>query len=99
MKDFVRLDSICFVQGMKTVFGKSPNTSQKHPLDFFKKLLEDISPFCGVIDTLFWTSGDVCPRFQSQVEFRHLRGLLPMCSRFLRFISGATPADLLYFSS
>ena len=31
---------------------------------------------------LFWTSGDVCPGFQSQAGF-------------LRFTSGATPADLL----
>ena len=33
---------------------------------FLKKILEDTSPFCGVLIPIFWTSGDVCPGFQSQ---------------------------------
>ena len=33
---------------------------------FFIKFLEDISPFYGPLMPLFWTSGDVCPGFQSQ---------------------------------
>ena len=33
---------------------------------FLKKFLEDISPFRGATDTLFWTSGDISPGFQSQ---------------------------------
>ena len=33
---------------------------------FFFIFLEDISPFCGPLVPLFWTSGDICPGFQSQ---------------------------------
>ena len=50
------------------------------------------SPFCGTIDTHFWTSGDIYPVFQSK------GGSLtssPTCNGFSRFISGAAPADLL----
>ena len=36
---------------------------------------------------LFWTFGDVCPGFQSQDGFL-------ACNGFLRFTSGAAPADL-----
>ena len=43
---------------------------------------------------LFWTSGDVCPEFQSQGRTSHLRTSLATCSGFLRFTFGATPADL-----
>ena len=35
-------------------------------LELFLKFLEDVSPFCGATDTLFWTSGDVSSGFQSQ---------------------------------
>ena len=31
--------------------------------------LEDMSPFCGATETLFWTSGDVSSGFQSQSGF------------------------------
>ena len=44
--------------------------------------MEDISLFVRTLNPLFWTSGDVCPGFQSQ-------------GGFLRFTSGGTPADLL----
>ena len=44
---------------------------------------------------LFETSGDVCPKFQSQGRLVHLCALSPACNGFLRFNSGATPADLL----
>ena len=43
---------------------------------FSKQIFDDISPFCGTNDTLIWTSGDVCPRFQSQVGFPRLRASL-----------------------
>ena len=39
---------------------------------------------------LFGTSGDVCPGYQSQSA-----RFLASCNGFLRFTSGATPADLL----
>ena len=44
---------------------------------------------------MFWTSGDVSPGFQSQEWIPHLCALSPACNEFLRFTSGATPADLL----
>ena len=48
---------------------------------FFFNLLEDISPFHAATDTPLWTSGNVCPRFQSQ------GGVI------LRFTPDATPVD------
>ena len=33
---------------------------------FYKKILEDISPFCGATDTPVWTSSDVSSGLQSQ---------------------------------
>ena len=47
----------------------------------------------GTLIPLFWTSGDVSPGCQSQGEFFCLHALLPVCKGFLRFTSGATPAD------
>ena len=47
----------------------------------------------GPLIPLFWTSGDVCPGFQSQGGFSCLCASLPAHNRFLRFTSGATPAD------
>ena len=44
----------------------------------------------GPLIPLFWTSGDVCPRFQSQ------GGSISVCFLtwvILRFTSSATPAD------
>ena len=48
--------------------------------------------FAGPLIPLFWTSGDVCPGFQSQGGFPHLRASLPARNGFLRFTSGATSA-------
>ena len=48
--------------------------------------------FVGPLIPLFWTSGDVCPGFQSQGGFPHLRASSPAHNGFLRFTSGATPA-------
>ena len=42
---------------------------------------------------LFWTSGDVCPGFQSQGGFPQLCASSPAHNIFLRFTSGVTPAD------
>ena len=56
--------------------------------------MEDIRHFCGVTDTLFWTSGVVCPGFQSQG--RSLACVLcPMHEWLPRLTSGVTAADLL----
>ena len=44
--------------------------------------------FVGPLIPLFWTSGDVCPGFQSQACFL-------ACTLFFRFTCAATPADLL----
>ena len=52
----------------------------------------------GPLIPLFWTSGDVCPVFQSQGGFPHLHAFLPVYNRFLRFTSGATPADCIEVS-
>ena len=64
----------------------------------FKKNLEDISPFVGSLIPLFWTSGEICPGFQSQggpINCIYIIWISPACNGFLRFTSGATPADLL----
>ena len=63
-------------------------------LHFFQ-FLENISPFSGSIDTPILTSGDICPRFQNGGRFPHLCPWLPTHNIFLRFTSGATPAELL----
>ena len=34
-------------------------------LSFISNFLEDVSPFVGSLVSLFWTSCDVCPGFQS----------------------------------
>ena len=61
--------------------------------------LEDISDFfVGPLIRLFKTSGDVYHAFQSRSGFPRLPGLSPVCNAFLRFNSGATPADLLVAS-
>ena len=58
--------------------------------------MEDtIVHFVEPLIPLFWISGEVFPGFQSQGGFPCLRASSPVHSRFLRFTSGATPADLL----
>ena len=61
---------------------------------FLLKYLEDISPFCGSLIPLFWTSGDVCPGFQSQCGSSHFHASSPAHNGILRLPSAATPADL-----
>ena len=48
----------------------------------------------GALISLFWTSGDICPGFQSQGRSPHLCALSSVYNGFLRFTSGVTPADL-----
>ena len=62
-------------------------------LFFFKKNLEEI--FVGLLIPLFWNFYDVCPGLQSQGGSPHLRASSSLCYRFLRFTSGARPADFL----
>ena len=50
----------------------------------------------GPLIFLFWTSGEVCPRFQSQGRSTHLHALSPLHNGILRFTSGAIPAVLIY---
>ena len=51
--------------------------------------------FMGPLTSLFWTFGNVCPGFQNKDGSLLLCALSPVCNRFLRFTSNATPADLL----
>ena len=71
--------------------GSTHQTNSSNFVFFFLKFLEDISPFRGATDTPVLASGDACPRFQSQ------GGSLFAC--FLKFTSGATPADCIEVSS
>ena len=66
--------------------------------DVLNLILDDISPFCGLLIPLFWTSHEVCPGFLSQSRFPCLHPLSPACQRFLIFTSGVTPANLLVTS-
>ena len=51
--------------------------------------------FVGPLISLFWTSGDICPGFQSQGGSLAWKASSTACNAFLRFTSGATPANLL----
>ena len=57
--------------------------------------LEDMSPFVGLLISLFWTFGDICPGFLSHGRFPCLHASSPTRNGFLRLASGPTPADLL----
>ena len=62
--------------------------------NLFSLNLEGMSPFSGATDTLFWTSGGICPGFESQSGFPSLHASLPVCNELLRFTSGLTTAEL-----
>ena len=65
-------------------------------MNFFLKFLEDIIPSCGATNNrFFFTSGDFYAGIQSQAVFSGLYASSPVCDGSLRFISDATPADLL----
>ena len=59
---------------------------------FFKIFCRTQVLFVGPLIPLFWTSGDVCPGFQSQGGFPCLHASLPPHNGFLRFTSSVTPA-------
>ena len=64
-------------------------------IDFFLEiLLRTFVLFVGRLIPLFWTSGDIYPWIQSQSGSPCLQASSPICNRFLRLTSGATPADL-----
>ena len=48
--------------------------------------------FVGPQIPLFWTSGDICPGFQSKGGLPYLHASSPAHNGFLRFTSGVTPA-------
>ena len=75
------------------------NTGRSSEIGFFFKL-KDISHLGGGGAQIppFWTSGDVCPGFQNQGGSTRLYASLLACNGFLRFTSGAIPADLLVVS-
>ena len=54
-------------------------------------MLGFLSAFVGPFVPMFWTSDDVCARFQSQVGSLCLFALLSAWNGRLRFTSGATP--------
>ena len=65
---------------------------------FFKKILEDISPFRGATDTPvldFWWH---LPWVSKLGWIPHLCALSPVCNEFQRFTSGVTPADCIEVS-
>ena len=59
------------------------------------RLYSESDFFVGSLIPLFWTSGDVWPRISKAGWIPHLHALSPVCNGFLRFSSGATPADVL----
>ena len=65
--------------------------------NFFKKILEDISPLSGHWYPIFRTSGDVSSRFQSQSRQPYLHWGICV-THSLRFTYGGTPAGLLVIS-
>ena len=70
------------------------NANLSVQLFFKKKFGRHQSFFMGPLIPLFWTSGDVCPWFQSQGD-PLLACFIALCNGFLRFSYGVTPADLL----
>ena len=48
---------------------------------------------------VFWSSDNVSPVFQRQDGIPYLHTSLPAHNRFLRFTSGATPADIMVAST
>ena len=66
-----------------------------HDPFFLKKFLEDMIPFCGATDSPVLDFWWLLPWVSNLGWIPHLCASLPVHNRFLRFTSGATPADLL----
>ena len=64
---------------------------------FFLKFLEDISHFVGPLIPLFSLLVTSVLDCKARVDFSLLRFLA--CTLFIRFTSGATPADCIYYCS
>ena len=96
LKNFTSGDSVPPVcTGTAFAVGKQTVSLTHWDGTFFKKKLWRTSVlFVGSLMPLFWTSGNVCPGFQSQGGSPGLCALLPACNGILRFTSGAIPADL-----
>ena len=77
----------------------SPSFATTHSLRPKVSLPPPEKSFCRAlvlfVGPLFWTSGDISSEFQSHSGSSHLHALLPVHIGFLRFTSGATPANLL----
>ena len=63
--------------------------------NFKKNFFEDISPFCGAIDTPVFDFWSRLPWVSKQGRSMCLHVSSTTCNRILRFTSGATPAELL----
>ena len=59
----------------------------------FLNFFEDMSPFCGATDTPVLDFWWCLPWVSKPGWIPRLRALSPACQEFLRFTSGATPAD------
>ena len=91
---FISPNSLCTVK--IDIFHKMTKSRSKTSffLNFFKKNFGGHKAFCvGLLIPQFWTSGDVCPGFQSQGGFPCLCASSPVHNGFLRFTSGVTPVD------
>ena len=79
--------------------GRGANTGRGgRALVFFKNFLEDVSPFCGATDTSVLDFWWCLPWVSKPGWIPCLHALSPAWNEFLRFTSGATPADLLVAS-
>ena len=61
----------------------------------FIKKIEDICPVCAVFETPVLDFSGRLPWVSKPGYIPRSHASLPTCNRFLRFTSGATPADLL----
>ena len=77
----IKLSTINFVwpfYSIDTIYCLGPRyfTQSEQNGTFFRKIFQDISPFCGVVDIPVCTCGDVCSGFQSHCPSPKLRWIL-----------------------